>query len=95
MVVFAYGYKTENMSYMKEVEGILSYYSDVNAYSIRITVEFVEKLEKMNILFCVNGKSKIIPLLKVSILLKIVFALNEADSLEFISKLRAVASRID
>ncbi len=83
------------MSYMKEVEGILSYYSDVNAYSIRITVEFVEKLEKMNILFCVNGKKQNNTINESVNIVKDCVALNEADSLEFISKLRAVASRID
>ncbi len=89
---FAYGYKTENMSYMKEVEGILSYYSDVNAYSIRITVEFVEKLEKNEYIILRKWKKQNNTIIESVNIVKDCVALNEADGLEFISKLRAVAS---
>lgn len=89
---FAYGYKTENMSYMKEVEGILSYYSDVNEYSIRITVEFVEKLEKNEYIILRKWKKQNNTIIESVNVVKDCVALNEADSLEFISKLRAVAS---
>lgn len=89
---FAYGYKTENMSYMREIEGILSYYSNSNEYSIRITIEFVEKLEKNKYIILRKWKKQNNNIIEGVEVTRDSVSLNETESLEFISKLRAVAS---
>lgn len=43
---FAYGYKTENTTYYKEVESLLSNNALINDYSIKICLEYIEKLSK-------------------------------------------------
>lgn len=89
---FAYGYKTENMSYLKEVEGMFSYYATSNEYSIKITLEFVEKLIKNEYVILrkwIKCHENIIETVSV---IKDGIGLDEANSLEFVSKLRAVSS---
>ncbi len=89
---FAYGYKTENMSYMKEIEGLLSYYSNSKEYSIRIILEFVEKLSKNEYVILRKWKKQNNNIIESVNVVKDGEALNETNSLEFINKLRAVAS---
>lgn len=89
---FAYGYKTENMSYMKEIEGLLSYYSNSNEYSIRITLVFVEKLSENEYVILRKWKKQNNSIIESVNVVKDGDALNETNSLEFINKLRAVAS---
>ena len=43
---FAYGYKTENITYMKEIGSILSYFAESGEYSIKLTVELAEKFSE-------------------------------------------------
>lgn len=89
---FAYGYRTENMSYLKEVEGMLSYYATSNEYSIKITLEFVEKLTKNEYVILRKWIKCNENILEAASVFKDGIGLDETNSLEFISKLRAVSS---
>ncbi len=89
---FAYGYKTENMSYFKEVESLLSYHAVNKEYSIRITIELVEKLEKNEYIILRTWDKNNNGLVENVKVIKDGTLLNDSDCMEFICKLRAVTS---
>lgn len=89
---FAYGYKTENYTYFKEVESLLSNNASNNDYSITIRLEYIEKLTKneyqiIRIWHLNNGEINE----QVNVL-KNDKELNAVSSLEFLNKMRSMTS---
>ncbi len=89
---FAYGYKTENSTYFKEVESLLSNNASNNDYSIKICLEYIEKLSKNDYQiirrWCLNN-GEINELVNV---FKNDEELDAISSLEFINKIRSMTS---
>ena len=89
---FAYGYKTENITYMKEIGSILSYFAESGEYSIKLTVELAEKFSESEYVILRSWRKHNESITETLSVAKDGEILSESDSLEFAGKIRAVAS---
>lgn len=89
---YAYGFKTENSTYFKEIEGILSNNSTVNDYRITIDLEYVEKLSQDN--YRIERRWRLVQeeFIETVTVSKNSEELDSYDSLEFINKVRSMTS---
>lgn len=89
---FAYGYKTENSTYFKEVEGLLSNNASSNEYSIKICLEYVEKLSKDDYQITRRWKLDNGEINESVYVFKNNEELDSMSGLEFINKIRSMTS---
>lgn len=89
---FAYGYKTENSTYFKEVESLLSNNASNNDYCIKISLEYIEKLSKCEYQITRCWRLNNGEINEQVNVFKNDKELNAISSLEFLNKMRSMAS---
>lgn len=89
---FAYGFKTENSTYFKEVESLLSNYASSNDYRIKIRLEYVEKLSRDEYQIIRHWKLNDGEIVESVQVIKNNIELDSVGALEFINKMRSITS---
>lgn len=89
---FAYGFKTENSTYFKEVESLLSNYASSNDYRIKIRLEYVEKLSRDEYQIIRHWKLNNGEIVEFVQVIRNNIDLDSVGALEFINKMRSITS---
>ena len=89
---FAYGFKTENSTYFKEVESLLSNYASSNDYRIKIRLEYVEKLSRDEYQIIRHWKLNDGEIVESVQVIKNNIEIDSVGALEFINKMRSITS---